>query len=80
MIPTTPVEEYARSVLKEGHNDRDFVESLARLLPTDGKKPKRFGDKDEGEAVWAFRFIRTWGRSGSAQHNKKVPFWPRRCL
>ena len=47
------MEEYARAVLKEGRIERDFVESLAVLLPEEGAKPKRFGERADDEAIWS---------------------------
>ena len=71
--PNDPVEEYARAVLREGKVERDFVETLARLLPQDGGKPKRFGEKEEGEAVWAAGAFVHGGIVGVLNNTKKYP-------
>eukprot|EP00439_Symbiodinium_sp_Y106_P056869 s729_g8.t1 len=70
--PNDPVEEYARAVLKEGTVERDFVESLARLLPQDGGKPKRFGE-EENEVVWATGAFVHGGIVGVLNNTKKYP-------
>ena len=71
--PTDPVEEYARAVLNEGHIERDFVESLARMLPEDGAKPKRFGDKMDDETIWASGTYVHGGVVGVLNNTKKYP-------
>ena len=71
--PTDPVEEYARAVLNEGRIERDFVESLANLLPEDGTKPQRFGDKTEDEVVWSSGAFVHGGAAGILNNTKKYP-------
>eukprot|EP00439_Symbiodinium_sp_Y106_P043939 s6959_g5.t1 len=71
--PTDPVEEYARAVLNEGRIERDFVESLANLLPEDGTKPQRFGDKTEDEVVWSSGAFVHGGVAGILNNTKKYP-------
>ena len=71
--PTDPVEEYARAVLKEGRIERDYVESLARLLPEDGAKPKRFGDKSDDEVIWASGAFVHGGVVGVLNNAKEYP-------
>ena len=71
--PNDPVEEYARAVLKESRIDRDLVESLARLLPTDGKKPSRFGDQSDDECIWASGAFVHGGVVGILNNTRKYP-------
>ncbi|CAE7296882.1 RE1 [Symbiodinium sp. KB8] len=71
--PNHPAEEYARAVLKEGRLERDFVESLARLLPQGGSKPKRFGEKQEDESIWASGAFVHGGVVGLLNNTKKFP-------
>ncbi|CAE7884617.1 RE1 [Symbiodinium sp. KB8] len=71
--PNDPVEEYARAVLKEDRIDRDLVESLARLLPTDGKKPSRFGDPSDDECIWASGAFVHGGVVGILNNTRKYP-------
>ena len=51
--PNHPEEEFARAALKENVLIRDFVETLAGLLPHDAPKPKRFGTQEEDEMMWS---------------------------
>ena len=71
--PNHPAEEYARAVLKEGRLERDFVESLAGLLPQGGSKPKRFGEKQEDESIWASGAFVHGGVVGLLNNTKKFP-------
>ena len=71
--PNHPAEEYARSVLKEPVILRDYVESLVGLLPQDGPKPKRFGEKTEEEMVWSSGAYVHGGIVGVSVNAKKFP-------
>ncbi|CAE7758600.1 RE1 [Symbiodinium sp. CCMP2456] len=71
--PNDPIEEFARAVLREGCVDRDLVESLARLLPLDGKKPKRFGVQDDDEAVWVSGAFVHGGVVGVLNNARRYP-------
>ena len=71
--PNDSVEEYARAVLKEDRIDRDLVESLAKLLPTDGKKPSRFGDPSDDECIWASGAFVHGGVVGILNNTRKYP-------
>ena len=71
--PNHPAEEYARSILKEPVIMRDYVESLVQLLPEDGAKPKRFGEKSEDEMVWASGAYVHGGIVGVSVNARKFP-------
>ncbi|CAE7236687.1 RE1, partial [Symbiodinium sp. KB8] len=71
--PNHPAEEYARAVLKEERIERDFVETLAGLLPTGGAKPKRFGERHEEEMVWSTGAFVHGGVVGLLNNAKKFP-------
>ncbi|CAE7488319.1 RE1, partial [Symbiodinium necroappetens] len=66
--PNHPAEEFARAVLFEDVILRDYVETLANLLPSGGAKPKRFGEQHKDELVWssgAYVFSGIVGVAGS---------------
>ena len=71
--PNHPAEEYARSVLKENVILPDYIESLVELLPTDGAKPKRFGEQAEEEMVWSSGAYVHGGIVGVSVNARKFP-------
>ena len=49
------------------------MESLAALLPEDGPKPKRFGEKENDEVIWATGAFVHGGVVGVLNNTKKYP-------
>ncbi|CAE7348330.1 unnamed protein product [Symbiodinium microadriaticum] len=77
--PNHPAEEFARAALKENVIIRDYVETLAGLLPHDAPKPKRFGTQEEDEMMWSSGAYVFSGMVGVSVNARLFPRTTRVC-